>query len=158
MRLSEIHTAIETGRGPVLLDEKPAYATLVAIEHLARIEGLPISALDFSAPKFGAKFRYHRAELSEFRNGRAHYLSWRKLILDAQIQFAPGDVDYDPWSSLRRAERVAAGRAYSTFYDLQSFLPTSVQPRDVADDLIEKTRQSLKGGQYLQFRAGVSQN
>ncbi len=55
MRLSEIHAAIEAERGPAIPQGK-AFATLVAIRRLAQIEGLPVSALDFSAPSFAAKY------------------------------------------------------------------------------------------------------
>jgi hypothetical protein len=152
MRLSEIHAAITAEQR---LSEGRAFATLVAIEHLARIEGVPVSALDFSAPLFGAKYTFQRADLRGFWPGRSQYLAWRNLILNAQMRFAPGDVDADPWRSLGRAERLWK-KGNSTLGNLCKFLPPKTLPQDVTDTLLANIREEMTRRVPQQFRAGVN--
>lgn len=156
MRLSEIYIAIETGKGPAIPEDQ-AFAILVAIEHLAQIEGLPVLALDFSAPQFGAKFTFQLGDLQGSWVGRSQYLVWRNLILNAQMRFAPGDVDGDPWSSLRRAERLWKKKEWTNQYSLYPLLPPGTHPRDVTDALLSNVREELVPTMRLQFRAGVSE-
>ena len=84
MRLSEIHAAIEAGQEPVFPEDR-AFATLVAIEHLARIEGIPVSALDCAAPQFGATYTFQFSDLRGSWDSRAQYLAWRNLILNGPL-------------------------------------------------------------------------
>jgi len=143
MRLSEIHAAIEAGREPETSEDQ-AFATLVAIEHLARIEGIPVSALDFSAPRFGAKYIYQLPDLRGSWGGRAQYLTWRNLILNAQMRFTPGDVDADPWASLGRAERLwKKKKGNATVHDLYLNLPPGTHPREVTDALLGKVHDAI---------------
>ncbi len=155
MKLSELHTAIEAGRGPDLNNDQ-SFATLVAIEHLARIEGIPVSALDFSAPQFGAKFAYQCSGLGELWPGRTQYLAWRNLILNAQMRFMPGDVDADPWASLSRAERLWKDRRSATLSGLYSRLPPDTHPRGVTDALLAQIQEGMTLTVPPPFRAGVN--
>lgn len=153
MRLSETHAAIEAGQ---LLSEDQAFVTLVAIEHLARIEGIPVSGLDFSAPLFGIRHPYHRKDLRGSWAGRAQYLSWRNLILNAQMLSAPGDTDADPWLSLGRAERLYMEKRSATLYSLRNFLATETRPRDLTNTILIETFCKLPVERQNQFRAGVN--
>ncbi|WP_272007032.1 hypothetical protein [Roseovarius sp. ZX-A-9] len=153
MKLSEIHTAITSEQQ---LSEGKAFATLVAIEHLAQVEGVPVSALDFSAPLFGAKYASQQADLHGFWTGRSQYLAWRGLILNAQMRFAPGDVDADPWQSLSRAERLQKNGGNSALYNLRKFLSPETLPKDVTDVLLVNIRREMPSQVPVQFRAGVN--
>jgi hypothetical protein len=154
MRLSEIHTAIEAGRGPKLPEDQ-AFATLVAIEHLARVEGLPVSGLDFVAPQFGKKYILRFTDLRGSWSGRTQYLAWRNLILNAQMRFAPGDVESDPWASLNRAQRLWKPNRQATLYSLYTLLPPATHPRDVSDALLDKVYPELEPKVLGQLRAGM---
>lgn len=155
MRLSEIHAAIEAGRGPALPEDR-AFATLVAIDHLALIEGLPVSALDFAAPRFGAKYIYQLPDLRGSWGGRAQYLTWRNLILSAQLLFAPGDVDADPWASLARAERLWRENERAAFHGLHTLLPPGTHPREVTDALLGKVHDAIPAEMEPRLRAGLN--
>lgn len=154
MRLSETHTAIEAGRGPAFSDDR-AFATLVAIEHLARIEGIPVSALDFAAPQFGAKYTYQFTDLRGSWGGKAQYLAWRNLILNAQMRVTPGDVDADPWRSLNRAVRIETHEPSTTLYHLSRYLPAGLHPRDVTNDVLVDAYHRLPEGLQDRFRNGL---
>lgn len=154
MRLSEIHAAIEAGREPETSEDQ-AFATLVAIEHLARIEGIPVSALDFAAPRFGAKYIYQLPDLRGSWGGRAQYLTWRNLILNAQMRFAPGDVDADPWRSLNRAVRIEVQKQTTTLYDLSRYLPAGLHPQDVTNELLIDAFNRLPEELTGRFRIGL---
>lgn len=155
MKLSELHTAIEAGRGPDLNDDQ-SFATLVAIEHLARIEEIPVSALDFSTPGFGLKFTYQFADLCGSWGGRSQYLVWRNLILNAQMRFVPGDVDADPWASLSRAERLWKERKIATLSGLYTLLPPDTHPREVTDALLAQIQEGMSLTVTSLFRAKVN--
>lgn len=155
MRLSELHAAIDAGEGPAFSGDE-RFSTLVAIEHLAQIEGLPVSALGFAPPEFGRKYGFPFKHLRGSWSGQAHYVTWRNLILNAQMRFTPGDVDGDPWLSLCRAERIWKKKRAATLYDLRNYLPAELLPRDVTDTILmeafEKIPEQLTG----RFRAGVN--
>jgi hypothetical protein len=155
MKLSEIHAAIEAGHGPALPEDQ-AFATLVAIEHLARIEGIPVSALDCAAPQFGAKYTFQFSDLRGAWGGRAQYLAWRNLILNAQLLFAPGDVDADPWKSLDRADRLWKKHQRSTFHGLYTLLPADTHPREVNDALLKTLHAKIPTEAELHFRASLN--
>lgn len=155
MRLSEIHAAIEAGQEPGLPEDR-AFATLVAIEHLARVEGLPVSALDFAAPRFGAKYTFQFSDLRGSWGGRAQYLAWRNLILNAQLLFAPGDVDADPWKSLDRAERLWRKNERAAFHGLYTLLPPGTHPREANDALLEKVHDAIPAEIVPRLRAGLN--
>lgn len=155
MRLSEIHAAIEAGQAPAFPEDQ-AFATLVAIEHLARIEGLPVSALDFAAPQFGAKYTYQFSDLRGCWGSRAQYMTWRNLILNAQLLFAPGDVDADPWASLGRAERLWKKKKNASFHDLYLNLPPGTHPREVTDALLGKVHDAIPAEMEPRLRAGLN--
>jgi len=155
MKLSEIHAAIEAGHGPALPEDQ-AFATLVAIEHLARIEGLPVSALDFAAPRFGAKYIYQLSDLRGSWGGRAQYLTWRNLILNAQMRFTPGDVDADPWKSLDRVDRLWNKHQRSTFHGLYTLLPADTHPREVNDALVAKVFDDISPEMGIRLRGGLN--
>lgn len=155
MRLSEIHAAIEAGQGPAFPEDQ-AFATLVAIEHLAQIEGLPVSALDFAAPQFGAKYVYQFSDLRGSWGGRAQYLTWRNLILNAQMRFTPGDVDADPWKSLDRADRLWNKHERAAFHGLYTLLPADTHPREVNDVLMKTLYAKIRTEAGVHFRAGLN--
>jgi hypothetical protein len=155
MRLSEIHAEIEAGRDPGISKDQ-AFATLVAIEHLAQIEGLPVSALDFAAPQFGAKYIYQFPDLRGSWGGRAQYLSWRNLILNAQMRFTPGDVDADPWASLGRAGRLWKKKEQADFHDLYLNIPPGTHPREVTDALLGKVHDEIPPEMEPRLRAGLN--
>jgi hypothetical protein len=155
MRLSEIHAEIGAGRGPALPEDQ-AFATLVAIEHLAKIEGIPVSALDFAAPRFGAKYIYQFPDLRGSWGGRAQYLTWRNLILNAQMRFTPGDVDADPWKSLDRVDRLWKKHQRSTFHGLYTLLPADTHPREVNDALLKTLHAKIPTEAELHFRASLN--
>lgn len=154
MKLSKIHAAIEAGHGPALPEDQ-AFATLVAIEHLARIEGIPVSALDCAAPQFGAKYIYQLPDLRGSWGGRAQYLTWRNLILNAQMRFAPGDVDADPWRSLNRAVRIEVQKQTTTLYDLSRYLPAGLHPQNVTNELLIDAFNRLPEELTGRFRIGL---
>lgn len=153
MRLSEIHTEIEAGRGP--LPEEQAFATLVAIEHLARVEGVPVSALHFTAPQFSASFPFDLKNRRGSWGRQAQYWSWRSLILNAQLLFAPGDVDGDPWKSLARAERLSNKRGADLYY-LHKLLPSGTHPREVTDALMKKVHGEMHPTAVRRLRIGLN--
>lgn len=155
MRLSEIHAEIEAGRGPELPEDQ-AFTTLVAIEHLARVEGLPVSALDFTAPQFGAKYTFQFSDLRGSWDSRAQYLAWRNLILNAQMRFTPSDVDADPWASLGRAERLWKKKGNATFHELYLNLPPGTHPREVTDALLRKVHDEIPPEILPRLRAGLN--
>lgn len=155
MRLSELHAAIDAGEGPAFSEDE-RFSTLVAIEHLAQIEGLPVSALGFAPPEFGRKYSFQFKELHGSWSGRAHYLTWRNLILNAQMRFTPGDVDGDPWLSLCRAERMWKKKRAATLYDLRNFLPAELLPRDVTDTILMEVYGKVPEQVTGRFRAGVN--
>lgn len=155
MRLSELHAAIEAGRGPKFSEDE-AFTTLVAIEHLARVEGIPVSALDFAPPLFGARYTYQFADLRRSWGGRTQYLAWRNLILNGQMIWSPGDVDGDPWLSLCRAERISTKKSAATLYDLRNYLPAELLPRDVTDTILMEAFEKIPEQFTGRFRAGVN--
>lgn len=155
MKLSEIHAAIEAGHGPALPEDQ-AFATLVAIEHLARAEGLPVSALDFTAPRFGATYTFQFSDLRGSWDSRAQYLAWRNLILNAQMRFTPSDVDADPWASLGRAERLWKKKGNATFHELYLNLPPGTHPREVTDALLRKVHDEIPPEILPRLRAGLN--
>lgn len=155
MKLSEIHAAIAGGRGPALPEDQ-AFATMVAIERLAHIEGLPVSAVDFAAPSFGIEYPYESEDFRKAWRGYVQYLAWRNLILNAQMRFAPGDVDADPWLSLRRAERLLTGKKVARLYGISTQLPPGTHTREVTEVLLIKAYEEVPSKVRVQFRAGLN--
>lgn len=155
MRLSELHAAIDVGEGPAFSGDE-RFSTLVAIEHLAQIEGLPVSALGFAPPEFGRRYGFPFKHLRGSWSGQAHYVTWRNLILNAQMLFTPGDVDGDPWLSLCRAERIWKKKRAATLYDLRNFLPAELLPRDVTGTILMEAYGKVPEEMTGRFRAGVN--
>lgn len=155
MRLSELHAAIDAGEGPVFSGDE-RFSTLVAIEHLAQIEGLPVSALGFAPPEFGRQYGFPFKHLRGSWSGQAHYVTWRNLILNAQMRFTPSDVDGDPWLSLCRAERIWKKKRAATLYDLRNFLPTELLPCEVTDTILMEAYGKVPEEVTGRFRAGVN--
>lgn len=153
MRISEIHARLEAGQ---LLTGDAAFAALVAIEHLARLQGGPVAALNFAAPEFARAYPENREDLQGFRGGRAGYKAWRRIILDVQMRAAPSDTDDDPWSSLRRAWRLDSGRGCGGLIGLTHRLPAGTQPRDITTDLIFSIARTVAAPDRLRFRSAVS--
>ena len=89
MKIAEIYTAIDKGE---LLDGDAGYIAMCAIELLARAEGVPVVALDLAAPSFALAYPFQKKMLRGIWHGRAHYVTWRSCILDAQMWAAPGDI------------------------------------------------------------------
>lgn len=155
MKLSEIHAAIQAGQGPALTEDQ-AFATLVAIEHLARVEGLPVSALDFAAPKFGTMYKFQQSDLRGYWAGNSHYRAFRNLILNVQMQFTPGDVDADPWASLSRAKRLWKQEKIAYLSGLFNNLPAGTHPFEVTNTLLMGVSKELPSATRAQFRTGIS--
>lgn len=151
MKLLDIHAALEAGQ---LLSEDQAFATLVAIEQLAAIEGMPVRTLDLTAPQFAQAYPLHDAPTIGM--GRPRYQAWRKTILDAQMLFDPGNVDGDPWISLGRAEILGAGKPNATLYNFWKNLPAGTPPWDVAETLVGEIFQALSEHRAERFRAGFA--
>lgn len=155
MKLSEIHAAIEAGRGPALTEDQ-AFATLVAIEHLARIEGIQVSALDFAAPQFGTMYKFQQSNLRGYWTGDTHYKAFRNIILNVQMQFSPGDVDADPWASLSRAKRLWENKKTAVLSGLFNNLPAGTHPREVTNTVLTKVSKDLRSTTRSQFLTGIS--
>lgn len=133
MKLSEIHAAIEKGHGPAFT-EATAFATVVSIEKVATINKIPVHALDFAAPEFARIYPFDKPDLL-YWSGRAKYLKWRSLILDAQMLFAPGDVEGDPWKSLARAARISLGK-HSNVVHLKTFFEPEIHPQYLNSSIV----------------------
>lgn len=153
MKISEIYAAIANGN---LLDKDTGYLTMIAIELLARVEGVPVAALDLAAPRFALSYPFDKRDLRGNWHGATHFQAWRRLILDAQMQAAPGDVDGAPWSSLARSERLGFNSSGATFYDLPKHLTATMLPTDVTDAVITATYEGLDDTNRPRFRAGVN--
>lgn len=153
MRLADIHAALEAGH---LLSGDRAFATLVAIEQLAVVEGVPVSALGLAAPEFALSYPLLCTPNNRTGLGRPQYRAWRKMILDAQMLAAPDDVDGHPWLSLVRAETLAINRRSSTLYDFRNHLPSGTSPREVTDTLVGESFHALPKAQRHRFRAGFA--
>ena len=148
MRLSEIYTLVETGQ---LLSGSDALATLIAIEFLAKQQGVQIASLDFSAPGFA---RAYPKKTPTLRIGALTYSSWRDRILDAQLLASPGDVEGDPWKTLRRVQRLGQDKRADDLMQLRRFLPEGVLPRAATAQMIRTAYAQLSGHQITNFRSG----
>jgi len=151
MKISEIYKAIEAGD---LLNGDAGYVTLCAIEFLARAEGVPVVALDLTAPSFALAYPFEKRDIRGWR-GVAHYLAWRACILNVQMLAAPGDIDGDPWRSICRIEQFATKSSNAVLTDMALYLPAQTHPTDVTDALIRETYERLEGSERLRFRASV---
>lgn len=151
MKISEIYTTIEAGN---LLDGDEGYVAMCAIELLARVEGVPVLALDLAAPSFALAYHFEKRDIRGWR-GVAHYLAWRACILNAQMSAAPGDIDGDPWRSICRIEQFATKSSNAVLTDMALYLPAQTHPTDVTDALIRATYERLEGSERLRFRASV---
>lgn len=151
MKLCDIHAALDTGQ---LLSEDRAFATLVAIEQLAAIEGIPVKSLDLSAPQFALSYPLHDAPTMGM--GTQKYRAWRNIILDAQMLFAPGNVDGDPWLSLGRTEILGAGKPKATLYNFWKQLPAGAPPRDVTETLVGEIFRALPEDLAKRYRIGFA--
>lgn len=152
MKISEIYTAIEAGD---LLDGDAGYVTLCAIEFLACAEGVPVVALDLTAPSFALAYPFNKRDIRGWR-GVAHYLAWRACILNAQMSAAPGDIDGDPWRSICRIEQFSTKSSNAVLTDMALYLPAQTHPTDVTDALIRATYEPLDGSKQVRFRAAVN--
>lgn len=145
MRLADIHAALVESRLPT---HAAPFGAMAAIERLARLEGVAPGALGFAAPAFA---RAYPAGDSGARK------AWRRAILDLQMLGAPGDVDYDPWSSLRRAARLEFGRqAAQSLYAFAKELPAGTPPCAVSDELLRVVDAALPLKKRSAFRSGMS--
>ena len=151
MKISEIYTTIEAGN---LLDGDEGYVAMCAIELLARVEGVPVLALDLAAPSFALAYHFEKRDIRGWR-GVAHYLAWRACILNVQMLAAPGDIDGDPWRSICRIEQFATKSSNAVLTDMALYLPAQTHPTDVTDALIRATYERLEGSERLRFRASV---
>jgi len=145
MRLAEIHAALIEGH---FHRHAAPFGALAAIEHLARLECVAPNALDFTAPAFARAYP---------AGGSGARKAWRRAILDLQMLGAPGDVDDDPWSSLRRAARLEFGRqAAQSLYAFAKELPAGTPPCAVSDELLRVVDAALPLKKRSAFRGGMS--
>lgn len=151
MKLCDIHSALETGQ---LLSGDRAFATLVAIEQLAALEGIPVRTLGLAAPQFAQIYPLHGA--STMGMGKPQYQAWRKAILDAQMLFAPGDVDGDPWVSLGRADILGAKKPKASLYNFRKHLPAGTRPQDVTETLVVEIFCALPQDLAKRYRIGFA--
>ncbi|MBL3568882.1 hypothetical protein BV509_21365 [Rhodovulum sulfidophilum] len=151
MKLCDIHAALEAGQ---LLSGDRAFATLVAIEQLAAIEGIPVRTLGLAAPQFAQA--YPLRDAPKMGMGRPRYQAWRKTILDAQMLFDPGDVDGDSWISLARAEILGVGKPGAKLYNFWKHLPAGTPPRDVTETLVGEIFRALPEDRAKRFRVGFA--
>ncbi len=154
MKISEIYTALASGS---LLEEGTRDISMIAIELLARVEGTPVAALDYSAPQFALTYPFGKTDLRGFWTGATHYNSWRSCILNAQMQAAPCNTDGDPWASLHRAERLCSPPHARGCYYLAACLPEGCPPSEVTDQIIPATYKNLNNlSDQNRFRADVN--
>jgi len=145
MRLADIHTALVEGRLPT---HAAPFGAMAGIERLARLEGVAPSALDFTAPAFACAYP---------AGGSGARKAWRRDILDLQMLAAPGDVDDDPWSSLRRAARLEFGRqAAKSLHAFAKALPADTAPWAVSDELLRAADAALPLKKRSAFRSGMA--
>ncbi|OBY24571.1 hypothetical protein [Leisingera sp. JC1] len=153
MKISDIYAAVSSGR---FLGGDEAFLAQVAIELLAQVEGVPVPALDMSAPAFALAYPFETPAQLCFWHGASHYQAWRRTILDVQMRAVPGNTDGASWSSLARAERLFCKSSGARFYDLPLYLPATMQPEDVTDAVIRATYERLSNIKRPRFRAGVN--
>tara|TARA_R110002012_G_scaffold208038_14_gene378103 strand:+ start:153 stop:2108 length:1956 start_codon:yes stop_codon:yes gene_type:complete len=152
MKISEIYTTIEAGN---FLDGDEGYVAMCAIELLARVEGVPVLALDLAAPSFALAYPFEKRDIRGWR-GVAHYLAWRACILNVQMLATPGDIDANPWRSICRIEQFATKSSNAVLTDLALYLPAQTHPTDVTDALIGTTYGRLEHSEQVRFRAAVN--
>jgi hypothetical protein len=76
--------------------------------------------------------------------------------LNAQLLFAPGDVDADPWGSLGRAGRLWKTKKNASFHDLYLNIPPGTHPREVTDALLGKVHEEIPPEMEPRLRAGLN--
>lgn len=156
MQLDDIRTALEGNR----LGHPNAVACRAQLDLLEVIVDAPLAAIHLDAPGFAQRFP--RDDIPDGvavhfpRQTKKAYLTFRNLILDAQMLAAPGNVDNDPWASLRRATRLARGRIQANrLYHLSARIPPGTAPQDVTRDLAMEVDRSLEVADRLSFRNGL---
>ena len=154
MQISEIYAHL-TDNALSVRDET-RFTTIVAIELLAKKEGVPVEALNLAAPDFAKTYPPDKDDLRGHWNGATHYQAWRRVILDAQMMAAPGNTDADPWASLRRAARLGFNWTMASLHDLPWFLPSKTEPWHVDDEIIRNAYAPLRGAQRIRFRGALN--
>lgn len=154
MKISELHKELEAGR---LLSGDAAFVTLVAIEQLARLQGVPVSALGYAAPLFARAYPIDQTSFPGFHGGVSGFKAWRSIILNAQMRAAPGDTDDDPWRSLMRAHRLgSAPPTYNTFAEMRWHCPAGTLPCNITTDLLLTVAKTVAEEKMLLFRANIN--
>ncbi len=154
MQISEIYHRM-TDEALSISDEM-RFTTMVAIELLAKKEGVPVVALNLAAPDFAKTYPSDKGDLRGHWNGATHYQAWRRIILDAQMLADPGNTDGDPWASLRRAARLGFNRTMASLHDLPRFLPPKTDPWKVNDEIIYNAYVPLSGARRIRFRGALN--
>ncbi|MDV4146651.1 hypothetical protein [Shimia sp. FJ5] len=154
MQISEIYAQL-TGNALSERDET-RFTTMVAIEFLAKKEGVPVEALNLAAPDFAKTYPPDKDDLRGHWNGATHYKAWRRAILDAQMLADPCNTDGDPWTSLRRAARLCFNRTMASLHDLPRFLPSKTEPWHVDDEIIRNAYAPLRGAKRIRFRGALN--
>lgn len=131
-------------------------ATLVAIEQLAQMEGLPVFALDLAAPVFARKYPAARVEKYADLKISGQYRAWRALILNAQMLYSPQNTDGNPWKSLNRALKLGSENKYVSLSGLTAFLPSGTMPADLTDEMLASIYETVPDHRQTYFRASLS--
>jgi hypothetical protein len=153
MKMSEIYSAISISKE---ISTTKAYALSAAIEFLAGLEGVPVSALNLAAPEFSKKYPQVPVDGNYRGLPFSAYLKWRRVLLDLQMLHSPGDVDGCPWLSLGRAFRLATGSKSGNFLPyLRAALPENISPKDMDDEILGITEKALSGKKSSLFRQDV---
>lgn len=149
MKLGEIYGKVAAGD---LLDGEKAYVAIVALELLAKIEGVPVFALDLEAPTFALAYPEMFSDVAASWHGPANYRAWRGNILDAQMWAEPGDTDANPWKSLRRAHRLGMNKDL-TAYQVTRHFPADMVPKDLSYRVAASVFDQLEEQDRLGFRS-----
>lgn len=153
MRISEIYRAISIDKD---MSTTEAFALLAAIEFLAGLEGVPVSALNLAAPEFAKKYPRLPADGNHRGLQISQYQKWRRVLLDVQMLYSPGDVDGCPWTSLGRSARLATGGKRQAFLPyLRNALPAGFAPKDLNDQVLEDTEKTVKHRKRTAYRQDV---
>lgn len=152
-KMSEIYTAISDDKD---LPETEAFPLLAAIEFLAGLEGVPVSALNLAAPKFAEEYAKPPIDGNYLGLDSSSYLKWRRVILDLQMRYAPGDVDGCPWLSLGRAFRLETkGKSRAFLPTLRSIVPAQTAPKDLNDQIVADLEKLVESSKRTLFRQDV---
>lgn len=157
MNYAEIFTALEPRSDSTVFELLPEpFAAQTALSMLPSIVRLPLMLIHY--PRGGFSMAFPKETIPEiaapmFGRNLRRYRVWRNLILDCEMLVAPGQVDTDPWDSVRRLARLLLGKPHASgLYHLSARCPDVVPPWALDRVIASSIDEGLTSSERNSFR------